>query len=227
MFSFGPIKANKKRPDWVIIVNHNECNCLKSVAQKLSPKIRSYLKQNPDAKIFEVNISDCIIQRDLISSLFFGKEIQFSRSNLGLLLKLSKELDISELYNGLLNYQEYINNIGNIILSSPEVAELLHIENLIFLLSTGTIESIILKTLKIITPQNEDIFVRTLLSFCIARHTKIELLIDFLVILNQKVDEQQIKQRQQNYYENNIVKKFCSLVLKEFFKEISHSGTQK
>lgn len=227
MFSFGPTKANKKRPDWVIIVNKNECNCLKLVAQKLSPKIRSYIKQNPDAQKFEVDIGDCIIQRDIISSLFIGKEIHFSKSNVNLLLKLSTELDISELYHSLLSYQEYMNNINNIINSSSEIAELLHIENLIFLLSSGTIESIIVKTLKIITPQNEDVIVRTLLSYCIARHTKIELLIDFLVVLNQRENEQRIKRNQQTFSEKNIVKKFCDLTLKEFFKEISHSGTQR
>lgn len=227
MFSFGPTKANKKRPDWVIIVNKNECNCLKLVAQKLSPKIRSYIKQNPDAQKFEVDIGDCIIQRDIISSLFIGKEIHFSKSNVNLLLKLSTELDISELYHSLLSYQEYMNNINNIINSSSEIAELLHIENLIFLLSSGTIESIIVKTLKIITPQNEDVIVRALLSYCIARHTKIELLIDFLVVLNQRENEQRIKRNQQTFSEKNIVKKFCDLTLKEFFKEISHSGTQR
>lgn len=227
MFSFGPIKANKKRPDWVIIVNKNECNCLKLVAQKLSPKIRSYIKQNPDSQKFEVDIGDCIIQRDIISSLFIGKEIHFSKSNVNLLLKLSTELDISELYHSLLSYQEYTNNINNIINSSSEISELLHIENLFFLLSSGTIESIIVKTLKIITPRNEDVIVRTLLSYCIARHTKIELLIDFLVVLNQRENEQRIKRNQQTFSEKNIVKKFCDLTLKEFFKEISHSGTQR
>ncbi|KAK8885957.1 hypothetical protein M9Y10_041416 [Tritrichomonas musculus] len=224
MFSFGPTKANKKRPDWIIIVNHNECSCLKLVAQKLSPKIRSFLKTNPDAKNIEITIGECVVQRDLISSLFFGKEIQFSRSNIDLLLKLSTALDISELYHGLLNYQAYINNIENTINASPEISELLRIENLIFLLSTSNFENILQKTLKLISPQNEDVFARTFLSYCVARYNKIEILIEFLVLLNQKQNEMQNKQNLSN---NNTVKKFCDLVLKEFFKEINQSGSQR
>ncbi|OHT11546.1 hypothetical protein TRFO_19000 [Tritrichomonas foetus] len=215
MFSFGPTKANRKRPDWVLIINQHECSCVKAVAAKLSPIIKTFLKNNPNAKNFECEINDCEIDRDLISMLFFGKEIQFSRNNVDLLTKIAKGLEMTELHRDLANYQEYLHFIEDNIDRSYEINELIQCEEIIFNFSPYAIDACITNSLKFLNPYNEDVFARTLLSYCVARHYRIEQAVEFLV----KLDKKLIQKNQ-----NSIAAVFCNLVLREFKKEISSDG---
>ena len=212
MFSFGPIKSSKKRCDWIMIVNNIECNCIKSVAGKLSPIIKNFIKKNHNATCFQCDIGNCQINREIISDLFMGKEIQFSKENSCLLLHLANELNISELQNNITIYIEYINGIENNIDTSVDIHELLVCEDIVFNISPACIDVAIQKSIQFINSLNEDVFVRTLLSYCVARHKNIEYLIEFIIKLDQV-------QTSHNYH--STMKAFCSLVIKEYQKEVS------
>lgn len=137
------IGENTPVANLTLVVSDIEYECNRTIAINSSSLIFEKLSSKNASKKLILDFNDDFHQFYLISNLFMGESILFTKENISFLIEISQFLKFSDLVTKSIEFQEYLDDLSEVIENDEKIQELIELESQIFSLSKSSIENVI------------------------------------------------------------------------------------
>lgn len=139
------LDSSDKTPvaNFTICVSNVEYECNRTIAVNSSKLIFEIFSKEKSKKSITLNFSDDFHQFYLIEKLFMGESILFCKENVNFLIEVSEYLQITSLTEKSIEFQEYLEDLNELIENDESIQNIIELENEIFNLKEKSFELII------------------------------------------------------------------------------------